>query len=69
MPSFSRCKQFVVSLIGMSSACSACHQPGVYVANIFGLTSMSRHDANVTSMMDMIEHDMGIWRIVWAWSV
>jgi hypothetical protein len=41
----------------------------VYVANIFGLTSMSRHDANATSMMDMIEHDMGIWRIVWAWSV
>jgi hypothetical protein len=24
------------------------------------------HGADVSSMMDMIEHDMGIWRIVWA---
>jgi hypothetical protein len=48
---------------------SACQQLGAYAASIFGLTSMSRHEANVTSMADIIEHDMGFWRIVWAWPV
>jgi hypothetical protein len=58
-----------VSTSGLSShvwfviACSACHQPGVYVASIFGMPSVSRCKEFVMSLIRMSSacHQPGVY--------